>query len=169
MNIKGTVWRFPQDDINTDLIRRKMYAHLPVKEQAVHCLEQLDPEFGAKVKPGDIVIAGRNFGAGSSTPVHLALLGLGIGAIMAESFGRVFFRSAIAGGLLVIASPGILDFVSSGDTIEVDVKSGVARNVTTGKTLTNPPLPDFLREMVSLGGEKPYIKARLARMRETQA
>ena len=97
MNIKGKVWRFPQDDINTDLIRRKMYAHLPIKEQAVHCLEQLDQAFGANVKPGDIVVAGRNFGAGSSTPVHLALLGLGIGAVMAESFGRVFFRSAIAG------------------------------------------------------------------------
>ena len=169
MNIKGTVWRFPQDDINTDLIRRKMYAHLPVKEQAGHCLEQLDPEFGANVKPGDIVVAGRNFGAGSSTPVHLALLGLGIGAVMAESFGRIFFRSSISGGLLVIASPGILDFVSAGDTIEVDVKSGETHNLTTGKTLTNPPLPEFLREMVALGGEKPYIKARLARMQAEKA
>jgi 3-isopropylmalate/(R)-2-methylmalate dehydratase small subunit len=163
MNVKGTVWRFPQDDINTDLIRRKMYAHWPAKEQAVHCLEQLDPDFGAKVKPGDIVVAGRNFGAGSSTPVHLALLALGVGAVMAESFGRIFFRSSISGGLLVIASPGILDFVSSGDAIEVDVKSGETHNLTTGRTLKTPPLPQLLREMVELGGEKPYIKARLAR------
>jgi 3-isopropylmalate/(R)-2-methylmalate dehydratase small subunit len=163
MKITGTVWKFPQDDINTDLIRRKMYAHLPVKEQAAHCLEQLDAAFGPNVKPGDIVVAGKNFGCGSSTPVHLALLGLGVGAVMAESFGRIFFRSSISGGLLVIASPGILDLVSGGDAIEVDVKSGETHNLTTGRTLKTPPLPQFLREMVELGGEKPYIKARLAR------
>ena len=168
MKIKGTVWKFPQDDINTDLIRRKMYAHLPVKEQAVHCLEQLDPRFGTEAKPGDIIVAGRNFGAGSSTPVHLALQGLGVGAVLAESFGRIFFRSSISAGLLVIACPGILDFVSGGDTIEVDVKAGETRNLTTRETLRSPPLAPFLREMVELGGEKPYIKARLARMQAAQ-
>src|SRR5215211_5958267 len=120
MRLQGKVWKFPQDDINTDLIRRKMYAHLPVKEQAVHCLEQLDPRFGAEAKPGDIIVAGRNFGAGSSTPVHLALQGLGVGAVLAESFGRIFFRSSISAGLLVIACPGILEFVNGGDTIDVD-------------------------------------------------
>jgi 3-isopropylmalate/(R)-2-methylmalate dehydratase small subunit len=163
MKIAGTVWKFPQDDINTDLIRRKMYAHLPLKEQAVHCLEQLDADFGARVKPGDIIVAGRNFGCGSSTPVHLALMALGVGAIMAESYGRIFFRSSISAGLLVIACPGILDFVSAGDSIEAEVESGETRNLTTRRTMRSPPLPSFLREMVALGGEKPYIKARLAR------
>jgi 3-isopropylmalate/(R)-2-methylmalate dehydratase small subunit len=165
MKLAGTAWKFPQDDINTDLIRRKMYAHLPVAEQATHCLEQLDADFGANAKPGDIIVAGRNFGCGSSTPVHLALQGLGVGAVLAESFGRIFFRSSISAGLLVIACPGILDLVNGGDRIEVDVKSGETRNLTTGRTLTTPPLPEFLREMVELGGEKAYIKARLARER----
>lgn len=169
MNVTGTVWKFPQDDINTDLIRRKMYAHLPLKDQAVHCLEQLDAGFGAQVKPGDIVVAGRNFGCGSSTPVHLALMALGISAIVAESFGRIFFRSSISAGLLVISCPGILEFVSAADKIDVDVKAGQTRNLTTGQTLTSTPLPAFLREMVELGGEKPYIKARLARTREAQS
>ena len=105
MKVTGTVWKFPQDDINTDQIRRKNYAHLPAKEQARHCMEGLAPEFAASMRPGDIIVAGRNFGCGSSTPVHTALMALGVAAVVAESFGRIFFRSCISAGLLVNACP----------------------------------------------------------------
>jgi 3-isopropylmalate/(R)-2-methylmalate dehydratase small subunit len=162
MKVTGVVWRFPQDDINTDQIRRKNYAHLPAKEQARHCMEGLAPEFAASMSPGDIIVAGRNFGCGSSTPVYTALMALGVAAVVAESFGRIFFRSCISAGLLVNACPGILGFVSTGDRIEFDAATGKIRNLTTGHTLESVPLPSFLREMVELGGEKPYIKARLA-------
>lgn len=162
MKVTGAVWKFPQDDINTDQIRRKNYAHLPLKEQAQHCLETLDPGFAARVNPGDILVAGRNFGCGSSTPAHAALMTLGIAAIVAESFSRIFFRSSISAGLLVNPCPGILELVSTGDRIELDAVAGRVTNLTTGRSVAGDPLPDFLREMVELGGEKAYIKAQLA-------
>jgi 3-isopropylmalate/(R)-2-methylmalate dehydratase small subunit len=162
MKLAGRVWKFPQDDINTDQIRPKMYAHLPLKDQAKHCLEVLDREFGDKVWSGDIVVAGRNFGAGSSTPAYAALIALGIAAVVAESFARVFFRGSISGGLVVIPCPGIVELVTNGDRIEVDTVANTVVAVTTGRTLACTPLPGVLREMVELGGEKAYLKARIA-------
>ncbi len=161
MKVTGKVWKFPQDDINTDQIRRKNYAYLPAAEQAKHCLEILDPEFSSTVKPGDILVAGKNFGCGSSTPVHPALMTLGISVVLAESFARIFFRHSISGGLLVTPCPGIIGFVSSGDRVEVDTLHGQVRNLATGQVLAFPPLPGFLREMAELGGELGYLMARL--------
>jgi 3-isopropylmalate/(R)-2-methylmalate dehydratase small subunit len=169
MKISGNAWKFPQDDINTDTIRKKMYAHLPLKEQATHCMEQLDPAFAAKAARGDIMVTGRNFGAGSSTPAYSAIIALGISAVVAESFGRIFFRSSISAGLLALPCPGILELVNAGDRVEIDLADGIVRNMTSGRTLRAAPLPGFLREMVELGGEKPYIKARLQRQRATGA
>lgn len=164
MKITGKVWRFPQDDINTDAIRRSIYANLPLPEQAKHCLETVDPTFAAKVSRGDIIVAGKNFGAGSSRPAHATFMALGIGGIVAESFGRIFFRNAISGGLLVSPCPGIVGFVATGDTIEVDTADGTVRNTASGKVLTCAPLPSFLRGMVAVGGEKAYLKQRMAQM-----
>lgn len=163
MKVTGRVWKFPQDDINTDQIRRKIYAHLPAKEQAKYCFADLDPQFAAKVTPGDILVAGKNFGCGSSTLAHSALMALGIAAIVAESFGRLFFRSSISGGLLVAVCPEIVGTVDNGDRIEVDTVRGHVKNLTSGRTLSCAPLPTVLNEMVECGGEKPYLKARLAR------
>lgn len=165
MKATGKVWKFPQDDINTDSIRLMSYSHLPLAEQAKHCLETLDPNFGANARPGDIIVAGLNFGCGSSRPAHAALKALGIGAVIAETFGRLFFRASISDGFLVVPCAGIVEFVSSGDQIEVDAKAGNVRNLTTGQSLSFAPLPDFLREMAECGGEMPYLKARLARER----
>jgi len=162
MKLTGRIWKFPQDDINTDQIRPKMYAHLPLKDQARHCLEGLDPEFGNKVTRGDILVGGRNFGAGSSTPAYAALITLGIAAVVAESFARVFFRGSISGGLVVIACPGILEHATTGDLVEVDTVASAVHNLTTARALTSAPLPTVLREMVELGGEKAYLKARIA-------
>jgi 3-isopropylmalate/(R)-2-methylmalate dehydratase small subunit len=162
MKVTGRVWTFAQDDINTDQIRPKMYAHLPLKEQAKHCLETLDPGFGGNARAGDIIVAGKNFGAGSSTPAWAALLDLGIAAVVAESFARVFFRSSISGGLVVTACPGILELASNGDTIELDTIASSVRNLTTNRTLPCVELPAVLRDMIEVGGEKAYLKARIA-------
>jgi 3-isopropylmalate/(R)-2-methylmalate dehydratase small subunit len=162
MKVTGTAWIFPQDDINTDLIRLETYSHLPLAEQAQHCLETLDPAFARAVAPGDIVVGGRNFGCGSSRPAHAALKALGIGAVVAESFGRIFFRSSISDSLLVTPCPGIVAFVKAGDRIELDAAAGEVRNLTSGRMLACPPLPGVLREIVQCGGEKGWIKSRLA-------
>jgi 3-isopropylmalate/(R)-2-methylmalate dehydratase small subunit len=159
--VAGTVWKFPQDDINTDQIRRKIYAHLPAREQARHCMESLDPAFAANVRQGDILVAGGNFGCGSSTPAFSAIMALGIAAIVAESFSRIFFRNCISAGLVVTPCPGIVNFVNTGERIEIDTLSGSIRNLGNGNTLAFAPLPEFLRKMAELGGEKAYLMARL--------
>lgn len=163
VKINGSVWKFPQDDIDTDQIRSAIYGHLPLRDQAKHCMEALDRDFASKARSGDIIVGGKNFGCGSSRPAYAALMALGVGAVIAESFSTIFFRSSIGGGLLVMVCPGIIDFVNSGDRIELDVVTGLVRNLTAGKSLAGEQLPSFLREMVELGGEKPYLKARLAR------
>jgi 3-isopropylmalate/(R)-2-methylmalate dehydratase small subunit len=163
MKLTGKAWKFPQDDINTDQIRLQIYSHLPVAEQARHCLESLDPAFGSKVSPGDILVAGQNFGCGSSRPAHAALKALGIAAVIAESFGRLFFRNSISDALLVMPCPGVVDIVDTGDQIQIDVVAGEVRNLATGKLLKCDPLPTFLREMVECGGEMAYLAFRLAR------
>lgn len=164
MKVKGTAWKFPQDDINTDQIRRKMYAHLSPIEQARHCLETLDPEFAGKVTMGDVLVAGKNFGCGSSTAAYMAIKALGITAIIAESFSRIFLRNCIFAGLPAIPLPGILQVVSTGDCIEADATTARIWNVTSGKSLSGVPLPELLQEMIECGGEKQYLKSRLLHM-----
>ncbi len=162
MKVTGRAWKLARDDINTDQIRRSIYANLPLPDQAKHCLETIDPTFASKVTRGDILVAGKNFGAGSSRPAHATLMELGLAAIVAESFSRVFFRNSISGGLLVTPCPGICDVVETGDEIEVDTALGYIRNLRSGANVVCPPLPAFLRGMVEYGGEKAYIKARMA-------
>jgi 3-isopropylmalate/(R)-2-methylmalate dehydratase small subunit len=166
MTAKGSIWRFEANDINTDQIRAYMYSHLPVREQAKHCLESVNPDFAKNVKPGDIVVAGKNFGCGSSRPAFATFVELGVAAIVTESFGRIFYRHCISAGLLVIAAPGILDFTNDGERLEIDLVDSVIRNLSIqGAVLPFRPLPDFIREMVACGGEMPYLEARLARER----
>ena len=162
MKITGKVWKFPQDDINTGLIRKQMYNHLPPEEQGRHCLESLDPEFGAKAQPGDIIVAGKNFGCGSSTPAHYSILALGIPAVVAGSYGKLFMSNCVSGGLWPIVCD-IVDLVETGHTIEIDTDTAEVRNLDTGRTARGTPLPALYRDMAAAGGEKAYLKARLAR------
>ena len=162
MKLTGTAWKFAQEDISTDQIRGKAYGHLTPLEQGLHCLEDIDREFAARARPGDFIVAGRNFGCGSSTAAHHAVIGLGIAAVLAESLGRLFMSNCISGGLWAVTCPGIVAFVNSGDRIEIDTASWQIRNLATGKTIASNPLPVFFSEMVELGGEKAYLKARLA-------
>ena len=165
MKLTGKVWKFPQADINTGLIRKQMYNHLPPQEQGKHCMEALDPTFASKVKPGDFIVAGTNFGCGSSTPAHYSIVALGIPAVVAESFGALFFSNCAGGALWPVVCPGILGLVETGDTMEIDTDSFVVKNLDTGKTLQGTALPEIYRAMIQAGGEKPYLKARLARER----
>ncbi len=127
-----------------------MYNHLPPQEQAKHVMASLDREFAAKVTPGDISVAGRNFGCGSSTPSHQAVLALGIPAIVAESFGKLFRTNCVSGGLWPVTCPGIVGLVNTGDLIEIDIESGQVRNVATGKAIIASPLPVFSGKWSSL-------------------
>ena len=163
MKLNGTAWKFAQEDISTDLIRGKAYSHLAPKEQGAHCLEEVDPAFAAQARPGDFIVAGKNFGCGSSTAAHVAVIGLGIGAVIAESLGKLFITNAASAGLWALTCPGITEFVNAGDKLELDTTTWQLRNVATGKTIAVNPLPEFLREMIELGGEKNYLRARLAR------
>jgi 3-isopropylmalate/(R)-2-methylmalate dehydratase small subunit len=163
MKITGKVWKFPQDDISTGLIRRQQYNHLPFEEQAKYCMESLDPEFASKARPGDILIAGKNFGCGSSTPAQHSIKGLGIPAIVAESFGKLFFSNCVSSGLWPVVCPGVVGLVNTGDRIEIDTEAWQVRNAATGKTLPCTPPPQLFLEMLEMGGEKAYLKARLAR------
>ncbi|MEQ1775607.1 MAG: 3-isopropylmalate dehydratase [Burkholderiales bacterium] len=162
MKITGKIWKFPQDDINTGLIRKQQYNHLPPQEQGKYCMETLDPSFAGKAQPGDIIVAGNNFGCGSSTPAHYSIMALGIPAVIAESFGKLFFSNCIGSGLWPVACPGILNRVETGDTIEIDTDTFTVRNLTNGNRLNGQALPDFYRDMIDAGGEKAYLKRRLA-------
>ena len=162
MKLTGTAWKFAQEDISTDLIRGKAYGHLPPKEQGLHCLEEVDREFAARAQPGDFIVAARNFGCGSSTAAHHAVIGLGIAAVIAESLGRLFLSNCVSGGLWAITCPGIVDFVTSGDRLEIDTATWQICNLTTGRSIACNPLPEFFSAMVELGGEKAYLKVRLA-------
>ena len=165
MKPTGKVWKFPQADINTGLIRKQMYNHLPPQEQGKHCLESLDPQFAAKAKPGDFIVAGTNFGCGSSTPAHYSILALGVPAVIAESFGSLFFSNCVGGGLWPVVCPGILDLVDASDMLEFDTDTFVVRNTVKGEMLQGKTLPAIYRATIEAGGEKAYLKARLAQAR----
>lgn len=165
MEVRGKVWKFAVDDINTDQIHLSRYSHLPPEEIARHCLETLDPTFASNVQPGDIVIAGKNFGCGSARPAQEDFIVLGVGAIVAESLDRKFFHNAIGSGLLAFPCPGILNLAEAGHEIAVRPGEGIVENITTGAVLKVNPLPDFILEMIQCGGELGWLKHRLAQRR----
>ena len=162
--VTGRAWTFG-DNIDTDVLAPGIYMKLPVEEVAQHCLEAVDPEFAAKVRPGDIVIGGENFGMGSSREqAPQALKVLGVGAVLAKSFARIFYRNALNLGLPALFFRGAQE-VAAGDRLELDLAAGKVRNLTTGVTYAVEPIPPHLLEMILMGGLMPHLKARLARER----
>ncbi|MCX7759603.1 MAG: 3-isopropylmalate dehydratase small subunit [Hydrogenothermaceae bacterium] len=162
MAIKGRVWKF-KDDVDTDAIIPARYlVTTDPKELAKHVMEDADPTFPSKVKEGDIIVAGKNFGCGSSREhAPLAIKGAGISAVIAESFARIFFRNAINLGLLIIESPQAAKEINEGDEVEIDVDKGIIRNITTGKEYTFRPLPESLQNIMKAGGLMEYAKEKL--------
>ncbi len=162
MAIKGRVWKFG-DDINTDeIIPARYLITTDPKELAKHVMEDADPEFPKKVQPGDIIVAGKNFGCGSSREhAPLAIKGAGIAAIIAESFARIFYRNAINLGMIVIESPEIAKETDEGDILEIDIEKGIVKNLTKGKEYKIKPLPEDLKKIQEAGGLMEYAKAKL--------
>jgi 3-isopropylmalate/(R)-2-methylmalate dehydratase small subunit len=152
MRLKGRAYCFG-DDVNTDYIISGKYKFktLDMKELASHVMEDLDPDFAKKVQPGDFVVAGRNFGCGSSREqAPLALLNAGVRAVLATSFARIFYRNAINTGLPVVEcdTAGI----SAGDELLVDLDGGVLRNLTRRTETPIKPLPEFMLKVLADGG-----------------
>lgn len=158
----GKVWKYG-DDVNTDLIVPGKYLELvDPEEMALHAMEGIDPEFPQKITKGDIVVGGANFGCGSSREhAPLALKYAGVGAVIAESFARIFYRNAINVGLPALECPGIIDAVEEGDQLEVDITGGKVRNLSKNVELKFVPLPGFMVEVLGEGGLVTYIKNHL--------
>jgi 3-isopropylmalate/(R)-2-methylmalate dehydratase small subunit len=152
------------DHISTDdIIAGRYLAKHDPKEWGRHAMENIDSEFVKKVKKGDILIAGRNFGCGSSREqAPIALKEAGISAVVAESFARIFYRNAINQGLPVLISPGISKGFKNSDPVEINLKAGVIRNRATGKDFKAQPIPDFVLKILEAGGLVPYMKRKFS-------
>ncbi len=151
-DISGNVWRF-DDDISTDVLSPGAYALDPVEVRKLHVLESVNPAFAPGVQTGDVVVAGSNFGCGSSretAPENLKALG--VACVAAESFARIFMRNAVAVGLPVLVCRGVHDAFTDGDRVEIDLASGQVRNVDHGTELMGDSLPEEMREILAAGG-----------------
>jgi 3-isopropylmalate/(R)-2-methylmalate dehydratase small subunit len=161
MAIRGRVWRFG-DNVDTDVIAPARYLDSPdPQDWAAHTMEPLDPEFAKKVARGDIIVAGENFGCGSSREhAPIALKWAGIEAVVAESIARIFFRNAINNGLAVLECKGISEETRAGDELEIDLRTGEIKNLTTDQRFRFVEVPDFILEIIAKGGLVPYLLAR---------
>jgi 3-isopropylmalate/(R)-2-methylmalate dehydratase small subunit len=160
--IVGRAWRLG-DDVNTDLILPGRYLELtdPL-EMARHALEGLIPSFPERVRPGDVIVAGRNFGCGSSREhAPLALKHAGVGAVVAVSFARIFYRNAINIGLPALQCPEAPSTTAEGDILEIDLTGGSIRNLRTGVELQFTPLPRFVLEIIREGGLTRYLRSHI--------
>lgn len=158
MKIKGKAWNYG-DDVNTDFILPGIYLELTdPDEMGRHAMEGIDPGFASKVRPGDVVVGGRNFGLGSSREhAPIALKHSGVGAVVAEGFARIFYRNAANLGLPALECPDVSREIKTGDTVEVDLTEGVI-TVNGSKQLKFKPVPEFMMEIIEVGGLREYIK-----------
>lgn len=147
--ISGRVWKFG-DSIETDAIN-PYYRYPTMEELKLHTMEAYRPEFAREVRPGDIVVAGRNFGCGSSRP-GLVLREVGIAAIVVESVSRLFLRNNIARAMPIFQAPGIAGIVEDGDILEIDYPQGLARNTATGKKVVLRKFPPLIERIFQCGG-----------------
>lgn len=153
------------DGIDTDVLAPGVYMKLPIDQMAAHCLESVDPTFVASVKPGDFVVAGANFGVGSSREQAAeALKHLGVACVIARSFGAIFYRNALNFGLPVLVCEGA-ERIVQGDRLRIDPGAGCILDETRGLEFSAQPLPSFLLEMIADGGLVPHLEKRFAARR----
>jgi 3-isopropylmalate/(R)-2-methylmalate dehydratase small subunit len=159
MSFIGKAWKFG-DDVNTDeIIPARYLSLLTPAELARHVMEDADPQFPTKVSPGDIIVAGKNFGCGSSREhAPVAIKGAGVSCVIAKSFARIFFRNALNMGLLIFECPEAVDEIQEGDMVEVDSEGGIIRNAARGKEFHVALIPPFMKELVQDGGLVEHIK-----------
>lgn len=158
--IKGKVWKFG-DNVNTDVMAPGFAFHA-TWEEVKKVILHIHPKFTQEVKPGDVIVAGRNWGCGSSreqAPANLKKLG--ISCVVAESFGRIFFRNSIAVALPVIVCPGVAEAFSEGDELELELEKSSIKNITTGKELRGEPLSADMLAIIKKGGIIAALKERL--------
>lgn len=157
--IKGQVWRVGHD-VDTDVIIAARYLNTSDPEVlAAHCLEDLIPNILEKVKPGDILVAGKNFGCGSSREhAPIALKQAGFSCVIAESFARIFYRNAINIGLPIIIAPAASQQIEAGIELEVDTEAGLIKETASGKTYQAEPFPAFMLEILKAGGLVAHVK-----------
>ena len=153
MNTKGKVFKYP-DNVDTDVIIPARYLNTSdAKELTKHCMEDIDPEFINNVKKGDVMVAGWNFGCGSSREhAPLVIKTAGTGCVIAKSFARIFYRNSINIGLPILECPEAADSINAGDEVEVNFDTGVITDITTSKTFQAQPFPEFIQNIISKGG-----------------
>lgn len=153
MNVKGTVHKYG-DNVDTDVIIPARYLNTSdAKELASHCMEDIDSDFVYNVKDGDVVVAGANFGCGSSREhAPLAIKNSGISVVIAKTFARIFYRNAINIGLAIIECEEASEKIDSGDEVSVDFDLGIITNHTKGETYKSQPFPPFIQDIVKNGG-----------------
>lgn len=163
MILEGKVWKFG-NDVDTDVIIPVQYTRsTDLEEFAKHCMEGIDPEFSRKVRPGDIIVAGTNFGCGSSRePAPLAIKGAGISCIVAKSFARIFYRNAFNVGLPLLESKEAPDFLQTGDELKVDLDNGKIMDITLGHSFKSSVIPPFMQELIRDGGLMNYIAKQIS-------
>ena len=153
MNTQGTVFKYP-DNVDTDVIIPARYLNTAdAKELAKHCMEDIDKSFVSRVHPGDIMVAGWNFGCGSSREhAPLVIKTCGTGCVIAKSFARIFYRNAINIGLPILECETAAEEIQAGDQVSVDFDTGIITDVTTGKTYRAEPFPAFIQNIIKKGG-----------------
>lgn len=153
MKYTGNIIKYG-DNVDTDVIIPARYLNTSDhKELASHCMEDLDKTFVSRIKQGDIIAAGMNFGCGSSREhAPIAIKGSGVSLVIAKSFARIFYRNAINIGLAIVECPAAAEEISEGDIVEADLDSGIIRNITTGNEYKTAPFPEFVQKIIENGG-----------------
>ena len=153
MKTQGHVFKYP-DNVDTDVIIPARYLNTSdAKELAKHCMEDIDTEYVKQVQPGDVMVAGWNFGCGSSREhAPLVIKTCGTGCVIAKSFARIFYRNAINIGLPILECEQAAEEIQAGDEVAIDFDTGVITDITTGKTYQAEPFPDFIQNIIKKGG-----------------
>lgn len=162
MEIKGRTWKFGAD-VDTDAIIPARYLNTSdPAELAKHVMEDADPAFPQKVKPGDIIVADKNFGCGSSREhAPIAIKAAGVEAVIAKSYARIFYRNAFNIGLAIFESPEAVDGIEEGDEVKIDVDRGVITNLTKGTEYKSTAFPPFMQELINAGGLINYVREKV--------
>jgi len=159
MELKGKIWKFG-DNVDTDAIIPARYLNTSdPAELAKHCMEDADPSFPSKLKKGDIIVAGVNFGCGSSREhAPIAIKTAGVACVIAKSFARIFYRNAFNMGLPILECPEVFDNLKEGDEVAVSLENGEITIIKNGKKLKAQPVPDFMQSLLNAGGLMNYVK-----------
>ncbi len=159
MEKNSTVYKYG-DNVDTDVIFPARYLIISAPEEmAKHCMEDIDRDFSAKVRTGDVIVAGENFGCGSSREhAPISIKAAGVKCVIAKSFARIFYRNAINIGLPIIECPEAADGISAGDELDVDFQTGLITDLTKGTGFSSKPFPQFIQQIIKSGGLVYYYK-----------